>query len=71
MEILESSKICTCNKKFNTNVKSQLNRGKTIYLCILCDKFDEEVTEFHNNFDHLKPRQFKSVQPLSIHVVGK
>ena len=71
MEILESSKICTCNKKFNTNVKSQTNKSKTIYLCTLCDKIDEEVTEFYNNFVHLPVRQFKSIQSLSIHVVGK
>ena len=71
MELSASVKFCNGTKKFNTNVKSQLNKGKTIYLCTLCDKLDEEVTEIHNNFDHLPVRQFKSVQPLSIHVVGK
>ena len=71
MELSDSIEICNCTKKFNTNVKSQTNKSKTIYLCTLCDKIDEEVTEFHSNFDHLPVRQFKTIQPLSIHAVGK
>ena len=71
MEILEPSKICTCNKKFNTNVKSELFHGQTVYICITCNKRDEEVTEFHNRYDHLPTKQFKQKQYFSIDFIKK
>ena len=71
MEILESSKICTCNKKFNTNVKSELFNGKTSFICNYCDKIDEEVTEFHNRYDHLPTKQFKQKPQFSIDLIKK
>ena len=70
MELPHSVETCNCTKKFNTNVKSELCNGKTLFICIFCDKIDEEVTEFHNRYDHLPTKQFKQTQSFSIDFIN-